>query len=328
MHRRDLVLDDRAFELVDSMVEDGFCLCGIVTDAEGRPVDYRFLRVNRLFGEMTGLHGAEGRTALELVPGLERKWIEAYGRVALDGETLRFVDGSEAMGRVFEVSARPVAPEGCFAILFRDVTALRRAEREREAALEAAQGMLAELHHRVMNSFAQVAAMAALEARGAPPDARAALERLGGRVQALGALYRRLDAAQQADRVDMGAHIAGLAEAVRATLPPSVAVVCEAEPIEVPTKAALPLALVANELLSEAGRRAGPGPATLRLTFGPAEGGVRLAVEDDAGAPPAPEVPRDVGRALLRAFATELGARLADEATATGRRVALDLPRP
>ena len=42
-----------------------------------------------MFEEMSGLVDVLGKTALELVPDLERIWIDTYAKVALGGETLR-----------------------------------------------------------------------------------------------------------------------------------------------------------------------------------------------------------------------------------------------
>lgn len=115
--------------LFNSM-DQGFCICEMLVDKANRPFDYRFLEVNTLFEEHTGLKAAEGRTALELVPNLEAHWIEIYGKVALTGEPLRFVQGSEVMGRWFDVYAFRLEPAHSrkFAILFTDITARRRAE--------------------------------------------------------------------------------------------------------------------------------------------------------------------------------------------------------
>lgn len=110
-------------------IDDGFCLCEMIVDDEGRARDYRFLETNALFEEMTGIVAAVGRTALELVPDLEPHWVETYARAGLERRTLRFEQGSEAMGRWFDVFATPVEPHGRFAIVFRDITAERNAER-------------------------------------------------------------------------------------------------------------------------------------------------------------------------------------------------------
>lgn len=109
-------------------IDEGFCLAEIVVDEAGEPIDYRFLEVNPQFEAMTGLHDAAGRTALELVPDLERHWIDAYTRVGIGREVLRFEQGSDAMGRWFDVFATPVEPPGRFGVVFKDVTERHRAE--------------------------------------------------------------------------------------------------------------------------------------------------------------------------------------------------------
>lgn len=114
-------------KLFDS-IDEGYCVAEMIVDAEGAPADYRFVEVNPRFEEMTGLREPVGRTALELVPDLESSWIEMYARVGLGKETVRFEQGSEAMGRFFEVFSMPVEPHGSFAIVFRDQTERHRWE--------------------------------------------------------------------------------------------------------------------------------------------------------------------------------------------------------
>jgi PAS domain S-box-containing protein len=110
-------------------IDQGYCVCELVLDDDGRPVDYRFLETNRLFEQVSGLRDASGRTALELVPDLEPHWLETYARVALGGESLRFEETSEAMGRRFDVFVMAVSPPGRFVIVFSDITARDAAER-------------------------------------------------------------------------------------------------------------------------------------------------------------------------------------------------------
>lgn len=116
--------------LFDAML-DGFALHEIVCDAEGRPVDYRFLAVNPAFERHTGINAAElvGRTVLEAMPQTEARWIEVYGRVALTGEPATFESYSQALNRYFEVSAFRPSPQQ-FACVFVDITARRLAELE------------------------------------------------------------------------------------------------------------------------------------------------------------------------------------------------------
>lgn len=117
----------RLRHLFDS-IDEGYCLCELILDVNGKPTDYRFIEVNPLFEAMTGLKNAKDRMAYEMLPELEPHWLEAYARVALGGETLRFEQSSETMGRHFDVFATPVEPRGRFAIVFKDVTARKQAE--------------------------------------------------------------------------------------------------------------------------------------------------------------------------------------------------------
>ncbi|WP_152047372.1 PAS domain S-box protein [Aureimonas psammosilenae] len=113
------------FEAIDA----GFCIVEVIFDGE-RAIDYRFVEANPAFERQTGLVDAAGRTALELVPGLEEVWFERYGHVARTGEPIRFENGSEAMGRWFDVHALRVGPPEArrVAILFNDISARRNAE--------------------------------------------------------------------------------------------------------------------------------------------------------------------------------------------------------
>jgi serine phosphatase RsbU (regulator of sigma subunit)/anti-sigma regulatory factor (Ser/Thr protein kinase) len=134
---RGLRESEARFRALFFAIDEGYCLGEIVLDAGDRPVDYRFLEINPRFEAMTGLVDAVGHTAHELMPDLEPHWVETYARVALEGETVRFESGSEAMGRWFDVWAGPVEPRGRFALVFKDVTERRRAElalRESEVA--------------------------------------------------------------------------------------------------------------------------------------------------------------------------------------------------
>jgi PAS domain S-box-containing protein len=114
--------------LFDNMTE-GFALHEILTDIQGRPVNYRFLEVNPAFEQLTGLKRTDlmGRCILEVLPGTEDSWIENYGRVALTGEPTHFENFSAALGRWYEVFAYQPAPLQ-FAVVFTDITGRKRIE--------------------------------------------------------------------------------------------------------------------------------------------------------------------------------------------------------
>lgn len=127
-------------------IDEGFAVVRMIWDEAGRPVDYRFVEVNGMFEQLTGLSNATGHTALEKVPNLEARWFEIYGRVASTQESMRFVEGSEALGRWFDVYASPLSQDkDLVAILFTDITARRQNEQEMARLSLAERARVAEL---------------------------------------------------------------------------------------------------------------------------------------------------------------------------------------
>jgi PAS domain S-box-containing protein len=141
--RAALAESEARYRTLFNSTSDGFCVLEMLLDEHGKAVDYRFLEMNPAFERHTGLRDAVGRRVLELVPNLERRWIETYGRVALTRERIRFVEYSKAMGRWFEVEAFPTgeAKKHRVALLFADVTQTKQADdalRESEERLRLA----------------------------------------------------------------------------------------------------------------------------------------------------------------------------------------------
>lgn len=323
-HERQLsAVDDHCFETLDMLLDGPFALCAIVTDPDGRAIDYRFLRVSSCFAEATGLSGLEGRTATEALPGLGPEWIERYGGVALGGPPIKIVETHPETGREYEVRSASLPMPGRFVIHFRDLTELRRLEGERAAALARAEHLLRELGHRVMNGFAAISAILAMEARASAPEGRAALGRVQGRVQALASLYRLLDAAPDADRLEVSGYLRGIVDSFRDSLaaPAGVAVEAELAPLWLPTRAAVPLGLVLNELLTNAVKHAfdgGPGAVRVSLQGGEV---CRLRVADDGRGMGQGLGGNGIGQSLIAAFVGELGGEIGTETGPLGTTV-------
>ena len=122
-------------------IGEGFCVIDMIFDERGKPVDYRFLELNPSFEKQSGLHQATGKRIRELVPNMETHWYEIFGKVALTGEPVHFVEEAREMeGRWFDVHAsRLGGPESRkVAILFNDTTERMRAEIKLREAKEVA----------------------------------------------------------------------------------------------------------------------------------------------------------------------------------------------
>jgi len=118
--------------LFNSLIE-GFCVIDVVFADDGHPVDYRFLEINPAFEAQTGLVNAQGKLMRDLAPDHETHWFEIYGKVALTGEAIRFVNEAKALHRWYDVRAYRVGGAGSskVAILFNDISEARLAEEER-----------------------------------------------------------------------------------------------------------------------------------------------------------------------------------------------------
>ncbi len=122
---------EERYQMLFREMLDGFALHDMIFDANGTPVDYRFLAVNPAFERMTGVTAEKviGRTVLDVFPSTETHWIRTYGKVAETGEPVTFENYAQAMDKYFEVTAFRPEP-GQFACIFADVTARRRAEEQ------------------------------------------------------------------------------------------------------------------------------------------------------------------------------------------------------
>lgn len=285
-----LRLSEEKYRLLLTSVDQGFCHCEIILDAAGRAVDYRFLDVNTAFESMTGLVDAAGRRMRELVPDIEDYWAQTYGRVVSTGEAIRFQQGSEAMGRFFDVYATHVGP-GRFVVLFTDITAQKQAEEERSrhtAEIEALNVRLAramqETHHRVKNNLQIIAALVDLQTEELGDGG--AVQRIKQHVRALASIH---DLLTQQAKADTATSIVSAREVLLRLLPMLQAtsgdrrIKADVADIMLPVQKATSLALLVSESVSNAIKHAkGEVEITLRVE----DSSARLEVCDDgAGFP-------------------------------------------
>lgn len=207
---------------------------------------------------------------------------------------------------------------------------VRRRTRALEEALEAKELLLHEIDHRVKNNLQLVGSLLAIQVRRiADPAVRQSVSQALERVSALSLVHQSLFAGGGRDRLDVPSFARQLAlDLMAASGREDVRLELDLQPTAVPAGKAGPLALILNELLTNALRHAFPdgSAGTIRVQIGDGEGIMRLTVEDDGLGAAAPPASGGVGSALVRQLARQLGAEIVWEPGPRGMRVRLTLP--
>jgi PAS domain S-box-containing protein len=156
------VTEERYRTVLDA-TDNGFCVVELIFDMSGKPFDYRFVEANPAFERQSGLQNIVGKRIKDIHPGLEQKWFDIYGQVALTGRSISFIEESTSMGRWFDVFASRLGePEDRYvAVLFNDITQRKRDEAQlRQQALDLSNAnrrkteFIATLAHELRNPLA------------------------------------------------------------------------------------------------------------------------------------------------------------------------------
>jgi len=161
----DLRTSEERYRTLFESMDQGFCIIDVIFDAAGCPADYRHIEMNRMFELHSGLSGATGKTALELIPDMGRFWIDTYGKVASTGQAIRLENEVTSLQRWFDVYATRIGGAGStrVAVLFTDITARKQAgDTLRKLAADLSEAdrrkteFLATLAHELRNPLAPI----------------------------------------------------------------------------------------------------------------------------------------------------------------------------
>jgi two-component sensor histidine kinase len=264
-----------------------------------------------------------------------------------DEETISAVLGArsprdtelDGLGATVIVRAIPLRPAGEHVgglVLLRDVTELRRRDRE----LVTKDATIREIHHRVKNNLQTVAALLRLQSRRiGVPEGRVALDEAVRRVGAIAVVHETLS--QNFDEsVDFDEVADRLTRLVTDVGSRGVAIRTRREGTfgAISSDAATPLAMVFTELIQNAVEHAftddypTEGGGCIVVRGERRDAALSLVVEDDGVGLPAGfdlEATGSLGLSIVRTLVGELGGRLSlgPRADGPGTRVEVDLPR-
>ncbi|GAC1338624.1 MAG: photosensory histidine protein kinase LovK [Acetobacteraceae bacterium] len=213
-----------------------------------------------------------------------------------------------------------------------DITELKDAEAQRQRDLDDKAALLQELHYRVKNNAQVFASLLTMQANRADnPAVQAALHTAASRASAMAIAQQQIYDEASMAAFDLGGFVRRLAWALGASVSRVTIEVQTPIPVLVSLPTAVPLALVVNELLTNAVRHGFPDERSGRIAVTmqrESEGRLCVSVQDNGvGLPPGVELEaqRSAGLTIVKSLARQLGAALWME-TERGTRVCLVLP--
>jgi two-component sensor histidine kinase len=194
---------------------------------------------------------------------------------------------------------------------------------ERKQAETQQRVLFNELNHRVKNNMQMLQSllyMAGRQTRSA--EAKKVLNEASNRLAAMAAAQQVLYATKDTTRFEAHEFLNALCRTVQQTIPENIEVVCNAAEAQLSNDAAMPLALIVNELVTNAVKHGTNGAArtSIRVELARQAGSFALFVEDDGPGFDFEAVrSRSSGLHLVQALARQLGGRFEVTRTAHTR---------
>jgi two-component sensor histidine kinase len=210
----------------------------------------------------------------------------------------------------------------------------QRIERNLRAAIGERDILLQEMSHRVKNSLQLVASMLHLQS-GATSDGavRHQLAAASSRIAAIARAHHRLYQGSDVRTLDLSAYLRDLCADLDASVTHCRIEVDAPERVEAATDRAVPIALVVNELVTNAAKYAylegAPCRILVRLVRADEPASICLSVQDDGMGLPAgfdAKAGTGLGMRIVTAFAQQLGADLRIRACSPGTEFMLVMP--
>jgi PAS domain S-box-containing protein len=271
--------------------------------------------LGRLENTLDPTSGGDQRQEHRIVrPSGAVRWISSHGRMVYDENT-----------------GRPLRLIGTVL----DTTRKKKVEEALRQALESREILLVEVNHRIKNSLQIVSSMLSLQsARLEDPGLRALIKEAQLRVHAVAAVHDRLYRSQDFKSVDLDVFLETLCRDLERTVVEEDAIVIEVttEPVKIGNDRAVPIALILNELLTNAIKYAYPDRrGTIAVVLSKAEEGrVRLTVTDNGVGLPkgfAEERDASLGFRIIEGLARQIEGQIeiADRRPGTAITIGFDL---
>ena len=114
-------------------LDEGFELIEVIRDEKGEACDFRYLEVNRVYEEQSGMKSSEivGKTTSEIFPDSEEYWLEVFDKVERTGKPDSFENYSKPLHGYYQTYAFPFG-KNQVGVLIRDITKRKKSEQEQK----------------------------------------------------------------------------------------------------------------------------------------------------------------------------------------------------
>ncbi len=246
-------------------------------------------------------------------------------------------DGTEIITEVFTT---PIESDGpaLFTGFVRDITERKKIEAQREAALEQSEMLLREVHHRVKNNMQVISSLLRLQAgKLHDPEQKGVFAECQERIRAMALIHERLYGTGQFARIEFSDYLAEMTRMIlgsSAEAGSRVRLDLRREPLDLDLDVAMPLSLIASELVINALKHGFAGGRTGLLTITLRRGAEmnELTVQDDGhgmpagAAEPAPGSSTGIGMELVESLTRQIRGRREVRSDAGGTSVTIRWP--
>lgn len=304
-----------------------------VADASGQITHFN-PAAERLLGSGLRLASPSGQPPLYGLYHADRATLYSPGELplarALRGETPEPMEvfvrtPQKPDGSLLSVNARPIVDphhgeRGAVAV-FHDITERKKAEELISASLREKDALLREIHHRVKNNMQIISSILRLQGHYIKdPALNEVFKDCQGRIRTMALIHEMLYQSKGLARIDFKAYLQSLAGLLlRSQTNRSLALrhQFDLEPLSLSMDVAIPVGLIANELLTNCLKHAFAGreKGLVRLALkGYPQGLIELTIADDGAGLPAdfaPERSASLGLRLVKILTDQIKGRLA-----------------
>ena len=262
-------------------------------------------------------------------------WTVLHPNLPLEEDARELLSGSEELARLLlqdPEAARCDMGARVFAELaeLRDLNERRELEKAKRALEEQVQQkelLLKEVNHRVKNSLQIVSSILSLQVADVDgTEAAAAIRNAAARVLAIAAVHERLYTGEDPARVRLDTFLRDLCHDIARASGWPEGIEMNVERVDVPTDMAVPLALIINELVTNAIKHVGP-PCGIALRADAADA-LKLTISDK-GQGPSHDRPRPgLGSRIVDALSKQVGASVERKRVPAGYMIELTVPPP